>query len=715
MNAPLLSNWWYRVAARKPKLRSHARLHRHIYRGEVWYLLQDPASSRVHRFSPSARLIVSLMDGTHSVEQLWELANRHLGEDAPSQDELIHLLGQLHAADLLESDVTPDVAELFTRSEREQRARHLRSYGNPMAIRIPLFDPDRLLNRWAGLVRFVWSGWGALAWLAIVLPAFILIWPHWPELSHNFSDRVLAIDNLFIIYLVFPAIKALHELGHASATKAGGGEVHDLGIILLVLLPVPYVDASAATVFRSKYRRALVGAAGMGVELFVAAIAFYLWLLVEPGLVRAILFNVMLIASVSTLLFNGNPLLRYDAYYILVDLIEIPNLAARSSRYWGYLLERYLLGVSELERPEASGMERVWFFFYGLASTLYRIMVTIFIALFIAGQFFFIGVILAVWAVAAMAILPITKAVRHLLENPRLRKHRARSVTIAAGLVFGLAFFLVAVPMPYHSSVEGVLWLPEEAMVRAASNGFVHELLVTPGTLVTQGDALIQSREPTLVAQLRRNEAKVAELQAEYAAQFVSDRAKAQIVRDKLELERANLGLARERASDLVARARSDGVFVVPQMVDMPGRYYRRGELLGYVVGNSTPLARVVVPQEAVDRVRLTTDRIQVRPVDQPRLVLEGRVLRAVPAGGEYLPSAALGVDGGGDFAIDPRDAKGPKTLQRTFQFDIELHGLEAVNHFGQHVFVRFEHRMEPLAVQWYRSVRLLLLTNFHV
>jgi len=232
VNAPLLSNWWYRVAARKPKLRSHARLHRHIYRGEVWYLLQDPASSRVHRFSPSARLIVSLMDGTHSVEQLWELANRHLGEDSPSQDELIHLLGQLHAADLLESDVTPDVAELFTRSEREQRARHLRSYGNPMAIRIPLFDPDRLLNRWAGLVRFVWSGWGALAWLAFVLPAFILIWPHWPELSHNFSDRVLAIDNLFIIYLVFPAIKALHELGHASATKAGGGEVHDLGIIL---------------------------------------------------------------------------------------------------------------------------------------------------------------------------------------------------------------------------------------------------------------------------------------------------------------------------------------------------------------------------------------------------------------------------------------------------------------------------------------------------
>ena len=692
MDAPLLSSWWYRVATRKPKLRAHARLYRHLYRGEVWYLLQDPASSRVHRFTPSARLVISLMDGNHTVEQLWELTNKHLGEEAPSQDELIQLLGQLHAADLLESDVTPDVAELFARGEREERARHFRSFANPMAIRIPLLDPDRLLNRCRGLLRLIWSGWGALAWAAVVLPAFVLIWPHWPELTHNFSDRVLVVDNLVALYLVFPVIKALHEMGHASATKAGGGEVHDLGIIFLVLLPVPYV-----------------------VELFVAAIAFYLWLLIEPGLVRAVLFNVMLIASVSTILFNGNPLLRYDAYYILVDLIEIPNLAARSARYWGYLLERYLLGISEVERPEASRAERAWFLFYGLASTVYRILVTVFIALFMASQFFFIGVLLAIWAVAAMAILPVVKALRHLLANPRLRKRRARSLAITGGLGFGLAVFLFAVPMPYRSHVEGVLWLPEEAMVRASANGFLREVLVTPGSQVAQGDPLIQSNDPTLIAQLRRSEAKVAELQAEYAAQFVADRGKAQIIREKLAAEQANLALAQERAAELVTRARSDGVFIAPQVVDMPGHYHRRGELLGYVVGRTTPLARVVVPQEAVDRVRLTTDRIEVRPVDRPRLILEGRVLRAVPAGGEYLPTAALGMEGGGDLAVDPRDSKGPKTLQRTFQFDIELAGLETVDHFGQHVFVRFDHRMEPLSVQWYRSIRLLLLTNFHV
>src|SRR5262249_55511052 len=150
-------------------------------------------------------------------------------------------------------------------------------------------------------------------------------------------------------------------------------------------------------------------------------------------------------------------------------------------------------------------------------------------------------------------------------------------------------------------------------------------------------------------------------------------------------------------------------------MVDMPGRYYRRGELLGYVVGKTNALARVVVPQEAVDKVRLATDRVRVRPVDRPQMALEGRVLREVPAGDEYLPSPALGIEGGGDLAVAPRDSKGPKTLQRTFQFDIELVGIDEVDHFGQHVFVRFEHQMEPLSVQWYRSIRLLFLTSFHV
>ncbi|HSU78154.1 MAG TPA: hypothetical protein VLI89_13830 [Burkholderiales bacterium] len=715
MSGPLLSNAWYRVAALRPRLRSHARLHRHRYRGEVWYLLQDPASGRVHRFTPAARTLIAAMDGSRSVADIWELANRALGERSPTQDQVIQLLGQLHAADLLQSDVTPDVAELFARGEREVRVRRRAAYGNPMALRMPLWDPDRFLERVRPWLDLLWSRWGAVVWLAVVAPALFLVPSHWPELTNNFSDRVLAIDNLIVLYLLFPLIKAFHELGHASATKAGGGEVHDMGLILLVLMPVPYVEASAATAFRSRHRRALVGAAGMAVEIFIAALAFYVWLAIEPGLAKALLFNVMVIASVSTVIFNGNPLLRYDAYYILCDLIEMPNLSARALRYWAYLAERYALGMREAEGPIASRAEKVWFVCYGLASTAYRVLVTVVIALFIASRFFIIGVLLAAWALVAMAVLPVARALGHVIASPRLRKRRRRALVVTFGSIAAVLLLVVAVPLPYHSDAEGVVWLADEALVRAGANGFVESFLTVPGNHVAAGEAVLRTRDPALEAQLRLAEGKVDELEAAYAAEFVADRARAQIVRDKLDGARAALARAEERAGDAIVRVRADGVFYVPQAGDLPGRYYRKGELLGYVIGEAAPLVRVVVPQDAVDPVRVATDRVLVRLAARPGQVLEGRMVRQVPGGEAYLPSRALAVDGGGQIATDPRDSSGPKALERMFQFDVALQGTPALGVFGERAYVRFEHKREPLAARWYRDVRRLFLSRFGV
>jgi len=189
---------------------------------------------------------------------------------------------------------------------------------------------------------------------------------------------------------------------------------------------------------------------------------------------------------------------------------------------------------------------------------VYRILVTVVIALFIASRFFVVGVLLAGWALVAMAVLPIVRGLRHLTGSPRLRRHRRRAVAVTLGATAGLAALLVAVPMPYHSHAEGVIWLSEQAMVRAGANGFVDRLLVEPGTRVTEGEPLVRSFDPMLDAKLRLAQARVAELEAQYASEFVADRAKAEIAREKLESERAALALASEKASDLIVHARSD-------------------------------------------------------------------------------------------------------------------------------------------------------------
>jgi putative peptide zinc metalloprotease protein len=468
----------------------------------------------------------------------------------------------------------------------------------------------------------------------------------------------------------------------------------------------------------------MVAAAGMAVEVFVAALAFYAWLAVEPGLVRALLFNVMLVAGVSTLVFNGNPLLRYDAYYMLADLIEMPNLASRSTRWWGWLVDRRLFGVKDATAPEADPVEQGWLTFYGAASFVYRTLVTVSIAIFIAGQFFFVGVVLALWAVASMALWPLVKGLRHVVRSPALRARRPRVWSVLGGGAAVLVLLLFVVPAPLRHVVEGVVWLPEQAQLRSAQEGFLERLLIEPGARVRAGELVFEVRNPRLDAQIAQLKARVAELQAAYNAQLGSDRASAATAFEQLQAERKAMAVAQERADGLFVRAAVDGVLVVPRAADLPGRWLRIGDLVGYLVPDAAasrpPLVRVVVPQDAVDAVRHDTQAISLKAALSTSAVQQGHVAREIPAGDEYLPSRVLAVEGGGQIATDPRDTHGARSLERGFQFDIEVQpaagdppGAAAPAYFGERVHVRFEHSPQPLGVQAVTALRRLLLSHF--
>src|SRR4051812_223726 len=223
MTQQQLSVSWYRVAGLQPRLRSHARIHRHHYRGELWYALSDQISRRAHRFRPAGYFVAGLMNGRRSLQEIWDAAAERFGDDAPTQDEVIQLLGQLHAAELLQCDVSPDVDELLRRSRRVEGQKRLGKLLSPLAIKLPLLDPDRLLERWLPWYQPLYGRIGALAWLGIVGWAALTAAQHWSALTEDLGHRVLSPENLLIIVLVFPLIKALHELGHACAVKAWGG------------------------------------------------------------------------------------------------------------------------------------------------------------------------------------------------------------------------------------------------------------------------------------------------------------------------------------------------------------------------------------------------------------------------------------------------------------------------------------------------------------
>ena len=715
MSDRLYSNLWYRVEDLRPRLRSHAELHRHHYRGQLWYVLQDQANERYHRFSPGAYNVISLMDGRRTVHEIWNHALESHGDDAPTQDQTIQLLGQLHSADVLLCDINPDTAEVLERRAKQRRSKWLQQIMSPLFWRFPLFDPERLLERWMPFVRPLTHPLAAVLWLGVVVAGVALAVMHWTDLSEDVTDRVLSAHNLLLLWLIFPVFKLLHEFGHAFAVKRYGGEVHEMGLMLLVLTPLPYVDASAASAFRSRRQRILVGAAGMMVETFLASIALFLWLNVEPGLVRSVLFNVMFIAGVSTVLFNINPLLRFDGYYILSDVIEIPNLRSRSTRYLAYLCERHILGRKDAEAPPSTVGERYWFFCYSIASFVYRIFILTAIILFIASQLFFIGVALAIWAVIAWVVLPLFKIVKYILTSPRLRKVRRRAVGVSAGIVGAALLLICGVPAPLRSTTEGVLWIPDEAIVRAGVDGYAHRLLATPGSAVSPGDPLVEIRDDLLDTELEVHRAALDEAKARFDEAWTRDRAAAQIAREEVVEREEQLALIEKKLEERTLRARAAGIFVVPQAVDLVDRFVQRGTVLAYVLNLDTLTARVVVPQESVDLVRKSTRAVEVRLAEEIGEPLTALLLREVPGGSEELPSAALGTSGGGEFATDPYDQRGVRTIQRVFQFDLELPAPSGVVNVGGRVHARFDHGWEPLAKRWYRSLRRLFMSRFDV
>ena len=712
----LYSTYWYRVTDLEPRLRSHVNVTRHFYRHQPWYILRDSHTGRHQRFNMAAYYIIGLMDGRKTVDEIWQASLDFLGDEAPSQDEVIALLGQLHRTDLLQCNVTPDTLELFDRQQHAESQSTFSTFSNPFALRLPLINPDHFLQKWAFLIRPLLHWPALILWMCTVATALLLAFSHWPELSHNITDRVLTPQNIIILWLLYPLIKLLHELGHAFAIKIWGGEVHEMGIMLLAFTPIPYVEASASAAFAAKSRRIIVAAVGMAVELFIAALALFIWLAVEPGMVKAIAYNIMLIGGASTLLFNGNPLLRFDGYYILADAIEIPNLAQRSNKYLGFLAQYYLFGMSELKSPVTAPGEEFWLITYGLCSFAYRMLVVFGLLLFIGSKFFIVGIMLAIWGAFSQLLKPAAMAAHRLYKAARQQRQTTRFALMSLLLLvlFTTAFFIV--PAPFRTRSEGVVWIPEQSQLRAGSDGVIVSILAPVGSKVKKGQPLIVCEDPFLVTETTVIAANLQEAQARYNAEPLQATVQRAILKEEIQTIQADLHQHRQRLKSLILNSSANGIFIVPENRELLGRFIKKGQRLGYVVGKENPaIIRLVVNHKDISLIRDAVISVKIRAAEQFNHITTTTIANIVPAGGNKLPTAALGVQGGGQIPVDPRDPQGCVTLQKIFQMDVilppELQGLK----IGGRVFIRFDHPKTPLANQCYRALRQLFLRQFNV
>jgi putative peptide zinc metalloprotease protein len=700
---------WYRVADLHPRLRGHVTLRRQVVRGQVWYVLSDPADGRHFRLNPLAYRFVGLCDGRRSVAEVWQDMTEALGDDAPTQADLVGILGRLSDGGLLQTEALPDVDVMFEQ-RTVRRERQQWSQLNPLFFRVRLLDPSPYLRPFEPWLPRLFSGTGFALWLVLVLSAGLLAASHWPALVAQAGERLTSPRFLLLSWLVYPLIKAVHELGHALAIRRWGGRVSKIGITLLLLMPIPWVDASAASAFRQRRHRLMVSAAGIMVELLLAALALFLWLVVEPGLVRDAALATMIIAGVSTLLFNGNPLMRYDGYFILADAIDLPNLAPRSATYWTWLARRHLLGQT-VEPPLTAPGERRWLLFYGLASFLYRIVVSLAIVVWLSGVSVWLAVVaglILLWTFFVGPGATLVRNVRTAVDGPR-EARRARRVGWTTALL--LAALLFAVPLPLRIVADGLVWLPENARVRPETDGFVVRLLADNGARVAPGQPLLELRDAELLAERDRLFARLAKFQNEQFGVLTQEPGKARDLAEEIESLQAAIQLNETRLNNLVVRAGSPGRLVIPRQNDLPDSFVPRGTEVGYILDEAPARVRAVVAQQdvALVRERLRGAEVWLAELAEAR---DSRPDRDTPAATVHLPSPALGDRGGGGIATDAKDDKGQTAVAPVFLVDLELPATH-LPRVGARAEVRFDLGYEPLAGQAWRRLRQLFLSHF--
>lgn len=726
------SPFWHRVRAMKPKLRPHVEITRQHYRGRRWHVVHDPSSNQFYRLNPIAHDFIGMLDGSRDVETAWKMSLGKHGDSAPTQNEVIQLISQLYSANLLAVDTTPETEQLLRRGRDRLKKKIQQQIIGIMYFKIRLFNPDHMLRILEPIFRPLLNRVGFILWAALIVFAVIKnVIPNYRELASG-VDNVMAPSNWGWLVVVFIVTKAIHETGHGLICKRFGGQVPEFGVMMLVMFPAPYVDASACWAFPSKWRRMAVGAGGMIFELTVAAVCSFIWVNLrdsgDNGVLKQIMYNAMFTASVSTVLFNANPLMRFDGYYMLSDLLEVPNLAQRSSKMLQYLMQKYVYRLKNVTPPSGLRGEQITLTIYGIASGIYRIFLFYSITLYVMGKFFAIGAILAVWTAAAWFILPVGGFIHWLASSPTLAEKRFRAVVTSALLLALLVIGVGGIPFPDYRRAMGVVESLNRSGVFVSVDGFVDQVHVKPGDFVHKGDPILTLSSPELLSKQESLRGQLAEYTVdERAARAKKDAAAAMVHGERASVIAASLLDVEDKLTKLIVTAPQDGVIVAGDPERMNGAYVKKGDRVCEIVGPGHVRVAASLDQlqsDWINELDPSEYSVEIHSISYREIArkdaepVEGRVLSAgnvviIRAAQNVLPSPSLGYLGGGKIEIDQqRDPQGRLSKRERFTVYLtpELPELASdvkpldgnyIGVPGEPVKVRFRLPKKPLLHQW--------------
>ena len=490
----------------------------HRYQGRTYWVVKEPVGLNYFRFHEEEYAILGMLDGRTSLDEIKEQFEQEFAPQKITFQDLLNFVGMLHRSGLVISESPGQGKQLVKRRDEKKWRELLGKLTNVFALRFRGVDPERFLN-WL----YKYTGW-FFTWPAVVcvllfgLSALTLVGVQFDVFSARLPTfhEFFGPKNWFWLALAMGTVKVLHEFGHGLSCKHFGGECHELGAMMLVFTPALYCNVSDSWMLPNKWHRAAIGAAGMYVELFLASIATYLWWYSTPGLFNHICLSVMFICSVSTVIFNGNPLLRFDGYYILMDLLEIPNLRQKSTEVLRRYLVEWCLGIEQPENPFLPQGNRWAFAAYTIAAVIYRWMV-VFSILFFLNKVFepyglkIIGQLIALSGFVGLIVQPIWELGKFFYTPGRMNKVKKERLVASAAIIIAAVAVVLFVPLPFSVPCPFEVQVHNAAAVYAGAPGQVAEILAKPGQHVKQDEVLIRLDNPQLRLELESARGKMNE------------------------------------------------------------------------------------------------------------------------------------------------------------------------------------------------------------
>ncbi|MEO1617781.1 MAG: biotin/lipoyl-binding protein, partial [Planctomycetota bacterium] len=477
---------------RRPELIPTLIRHRH----ESAVVLKDPVAMNYLRLRPDEFFVWQCLDGRQTLQDLCDAYRNEYPDRKVSLAEMNDLLFRFHGLGLTVSNSLEQGDRLLEKHKTQRDRRWMSYLSSVLFIRFPGVDPEPTLRRLYPVVRPLF-GLGGLSILAIlVVSALLTLAGQWDRFMAEFPSMQhwLSVRAVVTLGMVIGAVKVLHELGHALVCKHFGGECHQIGPMLLVFTPALYCDTSDSWTLPNRFARASVGLAGIAAEIILASLATLMWAVSGSSLPHYLAMNVMLVCSVSTLLFNANPLLRYDGYYVLSDLCDVPNLGQKSRENLASLVAHWGFGVPESSSDSASPKERFWLVTYASLAFFYRWFLTGLILWFLVRmlqpyRLESVGNLICLAAVSGLVFTSVRPVFQFLRHPGKRRQIKMRRLAMTAVLLSGLGA-LAFYPFPSSESAAGKLIPRVETSVFASTDGLLEQVLAEPGQRVIKGQTL---------------------------------------------------------------------------------------------------------------------------------------------------------------------------------------------------------------------------------